>query len=136
MNFTSFNIYALFVTFAAVVHAHPVALAKDDVSQAVPQMITQKVAQFWVLIHINWPPPAQMTNPVGQILLRKLRKGSLIQIVTLTANLSILAENILVTVPFVTPDGSLMSAARATFRNTLTIWAMIFSIRRLGHIQP
>ncbi|KAJ3790773.1 hypothetical protein GGU10DRAFT_130072 [Lentinula aff. detonsa] len=106
MYFTTFNFFFV-IAFAllALVHAHPVSLAIRDVF--VPEVLTPKAGDTWVIgdtQSVTWnvsSPPAQITNPVGQLL---LRKGELTQNVTLAGNFSILAGNVSFIVPSVTPD--------------------------------
>ncbi|KAJ3762404.1 hypothetical protein EV360DRAFT_35793 [Lentinula raphanica] len=102
-NFLSAFLFALFL----VVHAHPVSLIARDV--AVPQILTPTAGDTWVIgdtQSVTWNVsslPAQITNPVGQIL---LRKGELTQngMLTLAGNFSIRAGNVSFIVPSVTPD--------------------------------
>jgi len=106
MNFTTFNFFFAFVfALTALVYAHPVSLTARDVF--VPEILTPKEGDTWVIgtqTQVTWnvsSPPAQITNPIGQIL---LRKGELTQNVTLAGNFSILAGNVSFIVPSVTPD--------------------------------
>ncbi|KAJ3896311.1 hypothetical protein GG344DRAFT_36976 [Lentinula edodes] len=106
MNFTTLNIFFVAVfALLALIHAHPVSLIARDVF--VPEILTPIAGDTWVTGNtesVTWnvsSPPAQITNPVGQIL---LRKGDLTQNVTLAGNFSILAGNVSFIVPSVTPD--------------------------------
>ncbi|KAJ4497100.1 hypothetical protein C8R41DRAFT_736494, partial [Lentinula lateritia] len=92
----------------ALIHAHPVSLIARDVY--VPEILTPIAGDTWVIGNtesVTWnvsSPPAQITNPVGQIL---LRKGDLTQngmCMTLAGNFSILTGNVSFIVPSVTPD--------------------------------
>jgi len=106
MNFTTFNfLFAFVFALAALLNAHPVSLTARDVY--VPEILTPVAGETWVIgseTQVTWnvsSPPAQITNPVGQIL---LRKGNLTQNLTLAGNFSILAGNVSFIVPSVTPD--------------------------------
>ncbi|KAF9071732.1 hypothetical protein BDP27DRAFT_1218771 [Rhodocollybia butyracea] len=106
MNFTTCNLFLAFV-FALMtsVYAHPVSVTARDVY--VPPILTPKAGDSWVIgdvRSVTWnvsSPPAQITNPVGQIL---LRKGNLTQNVTLAEGFNILDGNASFVVPSVTPD--------------------------------
>ncbi|KAJ4483386.1 hypothetical protein J3R30DRAFT_3284270 [Lentinula aciculospora] len=103
MTFNFF--FVLCFALVALVYAHPISLLARDVF--VPEIITPTTGETWVIgdtQSVTWnvsSPPAQITNPVGQIL---LRKGELTQNVTLAGDFSILAGNVSFIVPSVTPD--------------------------------
>jgi hypothetical protein len=105
MNFTTFNFFVFLFALLALVHAYPISLTVRDVF--VPEILTPEAGDSWVIGEtqsVTWnvsSPPAQITNTVGQIL---LRKGERTQNVTLAANFSILAGNVSFIVPPVTPD--------------------------------
>ncbi|KIK67385.1 hypothetical protein GYMLUDRAFT_37498 [Collybiopsis luxurians FD-317 M1] len=105
MNLTTFNIFTFLFVLVSLAQAYPISSMKRDVF--VPQILSPKGGESWVVGQtqsIIWnvsSPPAQITNPVGQIL---LRKGGSTQNVTLAGNFSILAGNVSFIVPCVTPD--------------------------------
>jgi len=103
MQFTTITtfVYALLISFLAVL-AGPIGLELRDVY--VPPVLYPDQGTVWVVgeqQHVIWDisnPPVNITNKIGQIL---LRKGNLSTPVILADNFDILLGEIEVTVPWV-----------------------------------
>ncbi|KAF8806842.1 hypothetical protein BYT27DRAFT_7101026 [Phlegmacium glaucopus] len=103
MKFTTITtfVFPLLISFIAV-FAIPVDLESRDVY--VPPILYPKQGTVWLVgehHHVTWDtsnPPAQITNKIGQIF---LRKGDLTTPVILANNFDILLGKIEITVPWV-----------------------------------
>jgi len=100
--FTNFSVFSLSVL--SLVNSSPLAITSRDVY--VPPILSPTSDAVWTIgtvQTVTWNvsnPPAQITNPVGQIL---LRQGDRTTNIVLAGNFSILLGSINVTVPSVSP---------------------------------